>query len=284
MKPFSHKYYAVKAVTVIILVYFGTSLFVSLFEYIYPLGENQHLVEIYTQGLWQILFLFLPTIYFAKKSPIPTKTILRISRTPSAKIFLLAIAGVLVLQILSSSYLTIQEYLIPNSLLDYYKSMEKAIDELYTVILGGSGTLPLIRAMFIGAIIPAISEETLFRGFFQKSLENELPIIKAILYPSLIFAFIHFNPISFIPLLAIGLYLGFIAYATDNLLLPITIHFLNNAIAIIIMFIPALNEIEDKASNIDIITAAITFIVSLALFIGIVFLFLKSKIKNKPKI
>ena len=148
-------------------------------------------------------------------------------------------------------------------------------------MLGGSGYSDFIRALFIGSIIPAISEETLFRGFLQSSLEQDYKPYKAILITALIFSILHLNPIGFIPLICIGLFLGFVAYSTNNIILPMIIHFINNTIAIIIIFSPELTAAENQISKVPLFTAILLLNVGLlVLLVSCIIIFTESKFKK----
>jgi membrane protease YdiL (CAAX protease family) len=93
----------------------------------------------------------------------------------------------------------------------------------------------------IGAIVLApIVEESFFRGIFY-------PTIKQLGYPrmalygsSLLFAFIHFNLMTFVPLFVLGLVLVWLLETTDTLMAPMLAHGCFNAANFLIF----LNETE----------------------------------------
>ena len=59
------------------------------------------------------------------------------------------------------------------------------------------------------------------------------------------------NPIGFVALTVIGLFLGVSAYASRTLWLPIIIHFTNNLIAYIAMTQTDLVELEQSVEKLD---------------------------------
>ncbi len=83
------------------------------------------------------------------------------------------------------------------------------------------------------AIGAGISEELLFRGVLQTWLLKFAPLFTAILVSNMVFGFLHMRTMlyAFIAGL-VGAYLGFIYYFTQNLLTPITTHFLYDAVAL----------------------------------------------------
>ncbi|MGA2295917.1 MAG: CPBP family intramembrane glutamic endopeptidase [FCB group bacterium] len=153
---------------------------------------------------------------------------------------------------------------MPKVFLNYYHNLEKYIQELYESVLGGEGLFSEFRALIIGALIPAICEESLFRGLFQRSLEEVMKPIKAIIIVSIIFGIIHMNPISIIPLIFVGMYLGNLAYSSKTLLLPIIIHFLHNGFAVATIYVTPLNYLNNPFTYLTLPIAIPLCIVSFA--------------------
>ena len=78
------------------------------------------------------------------------------------------------------------------------KYLESAMDSLRTDSLA-----ELIIIIFGAVIIAGISEELLFRGFLQRSFEQEGSPLRAIMISSLVFAFVHFSP-QFLQIFLLG--------------------------------------------------------------------------------
>jgi CAAX protease family protein len=93
------------------------------------------------------------------------------------------------------------------------------------------GTLVLLVALV--AIGAPIVEELFFRGMLQRSLlrsaRAELHRAVAVVGVAVIFAAIHFRPVEFPGLFAIGLVLGVCAWRTGRLGMPILAHIAFNA-------------------------------------------------------
>ncbi len=85
------------------------------------------------------------------------------------------------------------------------------------------------------SVFPAFIEEWAFRGVILKNL---LPYGKdgAILISSLLFGIVHVDPPRVIFASVFGALLAICYEYTHNLILPIVIHFLNNAISVIVQF------------------------------------------------
>lgn len=187
------------------------------------------------QGIGQVVFMLLPTVIIMKYSPLERRGLLRLKGHTTLQQWGAGIVGIIVFQLFAGSFSTLQEQSIPQSLLPFYENLKQQMESIYTMLLGGGGGVNIIKGLAIGALIPAVSEEVLFRGLLQRSLEQELSPFKSILWTGIIFGVIHFNPTDIISLILIGIYIGILAYSTRSLLLPIAVHLLNNAIAIMAM-------------------------------------------------
>ncbi len=97
----------------------------------------------------------------------------------------------------------------------------------------------LFYTMLVIAVVPAVGEELLFRGYLQKKLSNWLtnPNI-AILISAFLFSAIHLDFYGIIPRFVLGVLLGYLFYWSGSIWLPILAHFVNNAQAVIFSYPP----------------------------------------------
>ncbi len=95
-----------------------------------------------------------------------------------------------------------------------------------------SASNDILYVMLSGVVIPAITEELLFRGVLYGAYEKKLGGIGAILITSVLFAFIHFDTVNFVSYLYAGLVLGIAACVTRSVFAPLLLHLLNNFICI----------------------------------------------------
>ena len=95
----------------------------------------------------------------------------------------------------------------------------------------------LFYTILVIAVIPAIGEELLFRGYLQQKLSNWLSNPHtAILITAFLFSAIHFHFQGMIPRFVLGVLLGYLFYWSKSLWVPILAHFVNNAQAVIFSF------------------------------------------------
>jgi len=82
-------------------------------------------------------------------------------------------------------------------------------------------------------VLAALSEEILFRGFLQVSLERKGDITRAVLLTSLTWTLVHVNPYWAIQIFIIGVVIGFLAWRTNSIIPAIIVHGINNLLSLI---------------------------------------------------
>ena len=125
--------------------------------------------------------------------------------------------------------------LFPNAFLNVSESLG---DFFYSV--------PLALGFVIVAILPAVCEEALHRGYIlsaMKDIKNESWII---LIMAFLFGVFHLDPVRFLPTAMIGATATYIMLKTKNILMPILMHFINNTTSFLV---GALNLPADQASE-----------------------------------
>lgn len=89
--------------------------------------------------------------------------------------------------------------------------------------------------LFVIAVLPALLEEMIYRGYILRVLRGHGDVY-AILVSSMLFSLMHGNlrqiPFAFI----VGMVLGYVYVVTDNIWVPIAIHFANNAISVVMEY------------------------------------------------
>lgn len=194
----------------------------------------------------QILLMLLPTLIFARYVyPLHITKMLRV-HFPNFKEIGIFILGLIILTPLLQSYLFLQNILLETisayspilrkamSLLD---ELDKMIEQTYGELLKANSLFEASFVIFVVAVIPAVCEEVLFRGFVQKSFEQKFKPYFSIFITSLFFGLYHFNPYGLVALIALGFYFGFAAYLSDSIFIPMILHFLNNFLAVLAFLI-----------------------------------------------
>lgn len=107
-------------------------------------------------------------------------------------------------------------------------------EEMYDDLLNKGKPFGVLWDIFQLALVPAICEEFFFRASLQTSLNHYVKNWGTIVITALIFTLYHFNiwyaPFYFI----LGLFFGWLFLRKNNLMFPITAHFINNAYGVIL--------------------------------------------------
>ena len=107
------------------------------------------------------------------------------------------------------------------------------------VLLVQNGGPPVEMALMICliVIVAPICEELVYRGFLFRYLNHRLPGSLSILVPSLIFALMHFNLYSFIPLFVLSIALCIVYRPSGNLVSSITLPALCNLVYVVMIYL-----------------------------------------------
>ena len=117
------------------------------------------------------------------------------------------------------------------------RQMEESALAMTEKFLNTSSFGMMIVNLFVMALLPAVCEEMMFRGWLQRVLSNRLNYHVAIWVSAFIFSAIHFQFYGFVPRMIIGAALGYLYCYTGSLWASIIAHFTNNAAAVITAFL-----------------------------------------------
>jgi uncharacterized protein len=128
-----------------------------------------------------------------------------------------------------------------------FKEMEEMAEKTIGLIIYYKNFTQFLIILTVVAVLPAIGEELLFRGIVQNELRALLgnPHV-AIWFAGFLFSFVHFQFFGFFPRMMLGVILGYLYYWSGNILVPMFLHFMNNAITLI-----AMNLVHQKAITFD---------------------------------
>jgi membrane protease YdiL (CAAX protease family) len=111
-----------------------------------------------------------------------------------------------------------------------------APQELIEIFRSGDNLPYIIALVFLAIIVAPINEELLFRGGVFRFLYQKVPTWVAILVSSILFAAMHGNWLSFLPLILLGNLLCLLAQKSGSLRPSIFLHALFNLHSIIFIF------------------------------------------------
>lgn len=164
---------------------------------------------------------------------------------------------------------------LPDSLQTTFDKLEDEYTRQAAANMNMRGIGDYLFSMLIMALLPAICEETLFRGGMQNFLSRGTgkPWL-AIIVVSLLFSLAHFSYYGFLSRVVLGIALGAIFQYSGKLWLSILAHFVNNGLIVTILYVqlqqgkPVEEAMRDGSGN-------LWGIVAIPLLIGLLFMFKK---------
>nr|MBQ8251987.1 CPBP family intramembrane metalloprotease [Lachnospiraceae bacterium] len=97
---------------------------------------------------------------------------------------------------------------------------------------------PAWALILVMALMPAIGEEFLFRGFLMGTLRGKCKPWVAIIVTTLIFAAYHMSVLKMFTISIIGLGFTVAAYMTGSIFVSMLMHFINNGVSVLISLYP----------------------------------------------
>ena len=177
-----------------------------------------------TEGL-----ILLPAILYVRRKGLPIADSLRwrpVSIGMAARAVVLGVTGwgMAVLVVLGS-----------NALLKPFIGAPPDFSALMSPMIATSvWQLPPI--LLVGAVLPGICEETLFRGAMQGTVERRGPW-KAVVLIAALFAAFHMNPWNLVPAFVLGLVFGTLTVRTSSIVPSMIAHACNNATSFVCAFL-----------------------------------------------
>lgn len=115
---------------------------------------------------------------------------------------------------------------------------EILMNERNTELFVQSDPIQFIFSLIVVALLPAIFEELVFRGFLiKKMLQSGMSDMGAILMSGAIFALTHMQPLKFLSMFVLGAALGFVYVRFKNLKYSMIMHFLFNGTQLTMAFL-----------------------------------------------
>ena len=162
--------------------------------------------------------------------------------------------------------------------LSFFKELQDQMAEMITGFIKSDNAI--IYGVIYIALVPAIFEEVMFRGYIQRALEKSWGIGAAIIVSGFMFGAYHLQPSNLLPLSTLGILFAYVTYISDSLIPAMILHFINNG-----------GQVVYGALNPEFLEQATTsemdlpwFMVVLSMFITSVLLLLMYKMKTKSEV
>lgn len=148
--------------------------------------------------------------------------------------------------------------------------------ELQASLLGDN----IISTLIVVALVPAVCEEMMFRGYIFTAFEDKFKPKTAMLIAACLFGVYHMSIVRFFVTAFIGLVICYVAHKSKSLIPGMIMHFINNGLSCITMYYPKqVGKIFPLLLSESVSVADILFLV----VIGAMFIYLGQMVINSKK-
>ncbi|MCL1804042.1 MAG: CPBP family intramembrane metalloprotease [Eubacteriaceae bacterium] len=109
------------------------------------------------------------------------------------------------------------------------------LEELSSTMLSLYESVPFAFTFLCVAVMPSICEEALFRGTMWQAMDGSNPLGRMLLI-GLVFGIVHLDPIRFLPVALLGVFMCYVRYKTGSILYSMLLHLLNNGVSLLASF------------------------------------------------
>ena len=165
-----------------------------------------------------LLFLALPLILFRRWHTHAVAAYFGYARPRAADLALAALGAVAAVPVAG----------LLNSWVYFLFPVLRPLSRVGALLLATPTPGYLAAVVLAVGVTPAICEEALFRGYFQRTLQRAWSPTAAVLVSGTVFALFHQSPFSLFALVLVGCYLGFVYERSGSLYVPMTAHAVYN--------------------------------------------------------
>lgn len=230
----------------------------------------------YLQFLTMFGTFFFPAVALSLVTKKPNFSFLYLNRGLDIKKVVM-IVTMMVISIPIINYLMIrnQGFNLPQWMIEKETQLT-GISEQFLMVTSFEG---LLINLLIMAVLPALSEEFIFRGILMKWFNKSMGIHLSIFLSALIFSAIHMQFLGFLPRFFLGVVLGYVFYWSGSLWASIFLHFLNNGMAVVTYFLVARGTINVDPETFGTIESVPLIMVNTLVFGAVMYWFYRNRVQ-----
>ncbi len=169
---------------------------------------------------------------------------------------------------------------------EWMRTSEAEAARLTEAFLKTESLVGLMLNLFMVAVMAAIGEELLFRGvlirIFKAWLRN---VHLAVWLSAILFSMFHLQFFGFLPRFMLGLVFGYLFVWSGSLWLPILVHFLNNAAAVLVYYFYSHGSIQTPVEDFGTIESNPLFFFSILVSLGLmVFIYFDTRERRQSTV
>lgn len=206
-----------------------------------PFSANSKLFMYVAQGISHFLGFTLFALFFIKvMDKMSLKTYFNnrnVGLQPSILIVLTTFSFMIFNSIVIEWNMNIEFPEFMKGFGEWARNMEDRLMQL-TELLSSYGSFgEMLIALVIIGILPAVGEELVFRGLLQNKIQAATKNAHlAIWISAIIFGAFHMQFFGVVPRILLGALFGYIYLYSGNIWYPILAHFVNNGLAVVVMY------------------------------------------------
>jgi membrane protease YdiL (CAAX protease family) len=194
---------------------------------------------------------------------------LQLRKPRLASVFLTVLAVLVARPFLNLTVYLNERLVLPefmHGLEAWMQQMEETARQLILQMLQADNAWILIFNIFLLGLLAAVGEEFMFRGVTQRVFEKLFRNPHAVIWTvAVIFSAIHLQFYGFVPRMLLGALMGYLLLWTKSLWVPVTAHFTNNAIGVLLSYFASGTKLEEQLESIGTGHTIWTAAVSLAM-------------------
>lgn len=238
----------------------------------------------------QVFGLLMPSLFFARLVRVDVGEELNLyNKALPLSYLLLAIAMIVLIPFINFTAWLNNSIDFPTLLGEAGKIMKEQEEQngkLTELFLDMPTFKSFLFMVVVVGIMPALAEEFVFRGVFQKTLTNLFKNVHlGVWFAAIVFSASHFQFYGFVPRMLMGAVLGYAFAYSRTIWVPVVGHAVNNTFGVIARYLgwdkseSALNPDTIGVGTSEIISA----IVSLAIGGGLMYLLAKKEVADKSQ-
>lgn len=115
-----------------------------------------------------------------------------------------------------------------------FPSSAEGVSESMNYLLGDN----FMETLLVVALVPAVCEELMFRGYIFSAFEAKMKPETAICVASVIFGLYHMSVVRFFTTALLGAVICYVSYRSKSIFPGMLMHFINNACSVFVMYYP----------------------------------------------